>query len=384
MPRQKKQILKQRKDGRYCCKYKGIQFMGATSDEALEARQQYIDGLKYGTHISQQYIGAYALPWLKRTKVGVSFHTYNSAAILLEKLLKHIGNKRFDEIVPSDIKTIYSIEFDGMSNEYIRKAAMLYRSLFDAALADGLCRFNPAREKSAKPHKGTIGGHRSITPQERQWINTLCTDHRAFPAVMAMLYEGLRPPEAKALDLSSVDLASGTLRVISFAHKSKHGRYEITAIGKTQKSTREIPLFAPFRDAVKGKTGPLVPAVHGTLTETAWRALWASYVSNMEAAINGMQKRWYGRTREHKAILASGGTLPPWVSFTVRPYDLRHSFCTACRDAGVELNTCVKWMGHSDAKMVLQIYDFVSPARQKSEAEKLETALFSMQNGMQF
>jgi integrase len=101
----------------------------------------------------------------------------------------------------------------------------------------------------------------------------------------------------------------------------------------------------------------------------------------MEAAINGCQKRWYGRTREHKAILEAGGVLPPWRSFTVVPYDLRHSFCTMCRDNGVELNTCIHWMGHTDAKMILKIYDEFSETRSNSEAKKLNQIYFQVQTG---
>ena len=65
------------------------------------------------------------------------------------------------------------------------------------------------------------------------------------------------------------------------------------------------------------------------------------------------------------------------------PYDLRHSFCVMCRDNGVELNTCIRWMGHADAKMVLRIYDEVSDARSAREAAKLENRLFGSQNGSQ-
>jgi integrase len=96
-----------------------------------------------------------------------------------------------------------------------------------------------------------------------------------------------------------------------------------------------------------------------------------------------MQKRWYGRTREHKAILAAGGKLPPWIPFTVTPYDLRHSFCTACRnlEPPVELHTVIVWMGHADATMILRIYDDVT-GREASEAERLKSA-FRSQNGSQ-
>jgi integrase len=116
----------------------------------------------------------------------------------------------------------------------------------------------------------------------------------------------------------------------------------------------------------------------------------------METAINGMHKRWYGKTKEHKRIQneakmlreagkeeeakAKEGEIPPWIEFTVVPYDLRHSFCTMCRDNGVELHTCIEWMGHADATMIMKIYDEVSDNRSKTEAERLKKTLFHGQN----
>jgi integrase len=93
----------------------------------------------------------------------------------------------------------------------------------------------------------------------------------------------------------------------------------------------------------------------------------------METAINGVDRRWYGRTREHKAIIAAGGSLPEWVSFTVTPYDLRHSFATMCRDQQppIELHTVIEWMGHSDATMLLRIYDSIDN-RTETEAARLK------------
>ena len=61
--------------------------------------------------------------------------------------------------------------------------------------------------------------------------------------------------------------------------------------------------------------------------------------------------------------------------------DLRHSFCCMCRDNGVEMNTCIRWMGHKDAKMILRIYDEASDARSAKEAEKLKKTLFRSANG---
>jgi len=400
MPRQKKQHLKKRKDGRYACRYKDLWFYGNSEDEALDARDEYKRQEAQGiSHTPYQTLTEYAKRWLPIAKPNVRNSTYNESAALMEKLLQECGCKAVRDVLPSDIKAVYSKQFNGLSDSYIRSAKQLYTALFDAAVSDGLIARNPAKEKSAQPHRGTKGGHRAITPQERKWIDTLCLDHRCRPAVMAMLYEGLRPPEAKAFDIDK-SIEGEMIHLVEFAHKGERGIYTITDEGKTKKARRDIPMFSPFAEAIKGKSGRLVYTQRGgELTETAWRVLWLSYVHQMEKAINGMEKRWYRRTKTHKKILAEAAALrkegkteeaknkekeiPPWVPFTVRPYDLRHSFCTFCRDAGVEINTCIKWMGHTDASMILKIYDEVSEDRSKREAEKLEKALFRSQNGSQ-
>ena len=403
MPRQKKQHLKQRKDGRYACRYKNQWFYGQTEEEALALRDDYRRAESLGTPAKTigPCVGEYAMQWLPRAKVGISEQTYAEAAGLLEKLTMRIGSMYFPDVKPSNIKDIYSSSFDGYSESYIRSAKQLYIGLFEAAVADGYIARNPAQEKAAQPHKGTRGGHRAITDQEREWINTLCLDHRCRPAVMAMLYEGLRPPEAKALNIDkAIDWEKKTVKVIDFVHKSGASHYKITEQGKTKKSVRTIPLFSPFAESIKGKSGLLVQTVQGgELTPTAWRREWESYVHQMEREINGMQKRWYKRTKAHKKILAEAAKLrkggkieeakakeaeiPPWVSFTVKPYCLRHSFAKLCRDNGVEINVCIKWMGHTDANMILKIYDEVDEERSKKEAEKLEKALIRSQNGSQ-
>jgi integrase len=102
----------------------------------------------------------------------------------------------------------------------------------------------------------------------------------------------------------------------------------------------------------------------------------------METAINGIDKRWYG-VRKDQAKLKEEGKLPDWIEFDIVPYSLRKSFCVMCRDAGVELNTCRKWMGHADSKMILQVYDSVSEDRSDQERKKVENRLIGVQNGVQ-
>lgn len=384
MPRQKKQHLKRRKDGRFRLIYEGQTFystVGGEEQECFDQRDAYIRAKKYGKPAAKQRVAEFAIRWMPIAYPNITDTTYNGLAIHMDKLLKHIGQEWMDEVTPMQIKAIYSEEYKGLSKSYISAAAQLYRAMFDAAVSEEICKKNPAREKAAAPHKGTEGSHRAITRQEREWIENLCTGHRAHAAVMAMLYAGLRPPEAKALNIDkAVDFTNKTITLTEFAHMNGPYAYKITDEGKTPKAKREIPLFTPLYNALEGKHGLLVTNADGKrVNKQAWISLWASYKSSMETAINGISWRWYGRTKE-QIKLKEEGKLPEWIPFTVVPYDLRHSFCTMCRDNGVELNTCVKWMGHKDARMVLKIYDEVSSDRSKNEAEKMEKALNQGQN----
>ena len=374
MGRPKKQHLKQRTDGRYTCRYKSMFFYGRTEEEAIEARDEYKKQEAFGQVISRKQLVNFARKWLPVAKANVAESTYAQYATLVEKLVRHLGEKEMNAITPLDIKEVYNSEFQNMSESYISEAKDLYAALFDSAIAEKICRQNPVRHSSAKPHHGTYKGHRAITPQEREWIETLCTDHRIHPFVITMLYSGLRPQEAKALDIdSAVDFKKEEIYVRQSVHIVDANHYEITDKVKTIKSARTVPLFPPVKKVLKGRHGYLITNADGSaLTLSGWDRLWSSYVSSMERAINGCSKRWYGRRKEDK----DKEELPQWISFKVRPYDLRHSFVSWGRDNGVELHTMVEWCGHSDAKMIMKIYDEVSESRSKAEAAKLTRKAF--------
>ncbi len=382
MPRAKKEHLKRRPDGRFRCKYDGHEFYGYTEEEAFAARDAYkkakADGLTLRPSLT---LAEYARAWLPIARPTVSEGTYRGLSSHLEHLLSHVGSLPICDVRPIHIKEVYSLDYAGLSQSYINGAKQLYVALFDSLVENGLLRTNPARAKDAQPHHGTVGGHRAITPEERYWIEHYCTDHRAHAAVMAMLYAGIRPQEMKALNIDrAVDFENDQIVLSEFAHMDGMYSYKITSAGKTDNAKRSIPLLAPLRAALEGKHGPIITNADGSpINVQGWKCVWNSYVFHMEKAINGCEKRWYGRTKEHKRILESGGKLPEWVEFTVKPYDLRHSFCAMCRDANppVELNTCIRWMGHADSKMILKIYDSVSDVRSRREAMRLNSALLA-------
>lgn len=382
MPRGRRPHLKQRKDGRYCKVYKGQQIMGNSEDEAYDKFDEIVRLESEGMR-RPVTVGEFAQSWLPIAFPAVRDSTYRGLATHMQKLVDVLGMEKLSRVVPSMIKRVYAEKYLGMSNSYIKSGRQLFCSLFDAAVADGYCRSNPARDRTASPAKGKPVKEVRFTAQHRKWIETLCTDHRCHPIVMTMLYAGLRPQEAKALDISEdVDFENDIIYVRQTAHVEGQ-KYAISATMKTGWSERQVPLFKPLKQALKGKQGHLITTAHGKgITIQTWKVAWNSYKHSMETAINGMDRRWYGRTKEHKKILAEDKPLPAWIEFDITPYTLRKAFCRWCRDNHVELNTCIRWMGHKDATMILKVYDEASDDRSAAEAERLNS-LFDMQNDMQ-
>ena len=252
MPREKKQRLKQRKDGRYCCKYHGIQFMAASSDEALALRDEYKEREKAGLlrEANGPTVGEYALKWLPLHKAGVSNKCYNDYAKQLEALLPVIGNKRLSEVTVDDAAQIWH-HYQGYSASTIHRAKMLFIALFETAIENDLCRKNPFKAKHAQPPKASSGTHRVLTEEEKALI--LSTPHRMQLPAVIMLYAGLRRGEILALEWTDIDFSANIIHVnksIRF-----NGNRPLLVRPKTSAGTRLVPILSVLRPFLENAQG---------------------------------------------------------------------------------------------------------------------------------
>lgn len=366
MPRQ---TLRQRPDGRYRCKYKGMEFYGATQSEALAAREAYKrkEMLGLSKAASSKTVMEYTLEWLPAYRAQSSRAAYNQYATILDGFCSAVGGDcLMSQISKMDITNYYN-SIATKSHSYIGKAKSLIRSMFADAVDDGVILASPAR--AVKPPQGTSGTHRPLEPWERSLVHEM-VDHRFGVCAMLMLYGGLRRGEMLAFDIDrDVDFEHGRIYVreaISFSNDIRGER----KAPKTRAGVRSFPLFSPLREALMGKHGPAFKTANGKITLSAFERAWESYIYKMEERINGCPKCWYGRTKEHKAMLARGEKLPEWKHVTIRTHDFRHSFCTMCCDAHVPIEVLMQWMGHADEKMIRRIYDHVTDTRQLEAEQK--------------
>ena len=95
------------------------------------------------------------------------------------------------------------------------------------------------------------------------------------------------------------------------------------------------------------------------------------FISFLETKVNGCNKRWYGKTKEHKALLEEGKRLSPWRDVKIRCHDFRVIFCTMCYDAEAPVKTPQVWMSHSDPTVLLKFYAKLTEAKEQYDVTKL-------------
>jgi len=366
MPRAK---LKLRADGRYRAKADGQYFYGGTQSEAFAKRDAYLkakaDGLR--SDAAGITVDAYAAKWLPIAKAGVDDDTYNDYARMLNTFACAFVGVPLAKVLPTDVSAVF-VGLSGKSKSYIRKYVQLVRGMFSSAVDDGAILRSPLTKSVTIPD-GTAGSHRALSPWEQQLIIRSVGHHDFAPAAMLMMFAGLRRGEMLALDVSrDVDFDLGVIHV-SQAVKFYANQPTLTD-PKTDAGVRDIPLFAPLRAVLQPILGLVLTGESGShMSEIGVRKKFESYLVTLERLANGgRHKRWYGCTKEDKALIASGGTLPPWRTVRIQMHDFRHTFATLLWESGVDVKTAMKWMGHADEEMLLKIYAHLTSKRENASA----------------
>lgn len=118
----------------------------------------------------------------------------------LNKFCAFLGPRRVDRITPSDCREFLATNYPDVSVYTLGRIRTVFVGLFDAAVADGYIRSNPFRSPQSRISSRSAESHRQITPAERTAIEQ-ATHVKHYLVAMLMLYAGLRPGEAYAIDI---------------------------------------------------------------------------------------------------------------------------------------------------------------------------------------
>lgn len=185
---------------------------------------------------------------------------------------------------------------------------------------------------------------RSITPEERECLLHVLSEHRGKLFCYLMLYAGLRPGEVAALTWNDIDFPKRLLHV----NKALKSDGIIRPEPKTKAGNRTIPLqdalYDALQDAYPSRTSEYIcmSTTGNHHTKTTIRGLWVNICRMMNI--------------EMGAEVYRNQIVKPVLSDDFVLYDLRHTFCTDLQSAGISINVARELMGHEDISITSKIY----------------------------
>ena len=339
---------------------KRYQVYGKTEAEAIEKLAELKASLKRGEKTISE-----------RTTVDRWFHewieVYKKSSGITEKSLAMYGEKYRNYIKPEigsmklkDVKEIHLQKImngqAGRSYSHCAKLRMVMQELFSKARKSRLITYDPAED--IKLPSTSRGGNRSITDQERSHILAVADTHRAGLWILTMLYAGLRPGEAAALQWKDIDFDRNEIHIYK-AIESGSGAIKGP---KTAAGVRDIPIHGELRrklEAAKGEPFDYVfTMTNGNpMTSDGMQRTWRSFRRALDLEMGA-------KTYRNKIIQSV-------VAKDLTVYCLRHTFCTDLQRAGVPINVAKELMGHSNISVTANIYTHRDSDTLHANIEKL-------------
>lgn len=276
----------------------------------------------------------WAHKWLETYKKGtVKEYTYNfTYKSNVEKyLIPFFGKALLTDIRQIDVQRYFNevrtVDGEPLAKSTLDKQKIILKGMFDAAIDNDLCYKNPV--KGIKYQQiSEAAERRTYSREEAAKVEQYAKSCRQY-GVVIMLETGIRRSELVGLRWEDVDLEQKLIHIQRAVTQSK-GKILIGS-PKSASSDRWIPIssaFAAWMETMP-RTGAYV--LGGDKPRTPY-----GYAS--------MHSRFMGRTSEKLGVPA------------LSPHELRHTYGTLLREAGVDIYTIQRVMGHSDISVTSAVY----------------------------
>ena len=224
------------------------------------------------------------------------------------------------------IPTVTRLDGTGsaLSGASLRKVGIVFHALLDQAVELGVITKNPMRSSDI-PRQGK-SDRRYLTVAEIDRLVQAAPTEAAALMISVLVQTGLRPGEAKGLQVRDLDVLRGRLMI----------RRDVDALGNPDETKtrthRDVPvggdLLLDLEDIADGHapTDWLLTDEYGHVwTTTRWRAVWKTTCTS--AGLTG-----------------------------VTTYELRHTAASLAIAAGADVKTVQRMLGHASAAMTLDTY----------------------------
>lgn len=367
-----KSKFKKRSDGRYATtitvgrKPDGSPdkiFLSAKTEKELE--KKILEArlkIKTGELVknSDTLLKKYIEDWITTYKASAGINTramYSN--ILNHYIIPTLGDLPLDKIRRSDVQgLINSHQEHPRTCEQIK---MTMVQVLNSAVDDRLLIENVAKKVTLP--KRQKSERRALTDLEKEAIKTADFSPRERAFVFLLFYFGLRRGEALALTKADIDLKRNILTV-NKAVVFDVNQPVVKQGAKSDAGNRSIPIPASVQDFLRGflktvDTFYIFPGKSSeTLSKTQYVRMWNHIIDKMNDAVTSENEKAIG-SRPISALTA---------------HIFRHNYCTMLYYSGVSQKKAVELMGHSDLKMIMEVYAHLDDKKEAVQ-EKLDNAI---------
>ena len=202
---------------RKTARYNGKKYeaTGKTELEALTKLAEKLAAVKRGEELisGSMTVDAWYVQWKATYKYPKGL-TSKSLGMYDEKYNKYIkpviGRLRLQDVRDTHLQGILNKQA-GMSLSHVEKVRRVLREMFSRARKSRLIPYDPSEDLELPAV--TEGKHRSITEEERKLILEVAEYHPSGLWILTLLYTGMRPGEAAALNWRDVDFKNNMIHI---------------------------------------------------------------------------------------------------------------------------------------------------------------------------
>ncbi|QLL24211.1 site-specific integrase [Actinobacteria bacterium IMCC26103] len=310
------------------------------------------------TESTNLLFGDYMINWLTKKHVkNITHTTYRRyESLTMRHILPALGHIKIREVTKNHINAfIENMDEQGQSPRSCQQARALLSAAFKRALQDDLVSANPvARSRGVKVDSPQI---HPLSREEVMQLLRLTVDVYLQARVRIAVLFGLRQGEALGLQWKDVDLERGQLFIWQQLQKV-NGEYVWVKL-KSKFSVRTLDLDPMTINSLRAHKS----------AQNAQRLALGELWQDNDLVFPGSKGRPMNShtdfTHWQKALAAAG--LP-----IKRLHDARHTAATLLYDAGMDIETIRRFMGHASVLLTSRTYVHHSSRQMKGIAEAIE------------
>lgn len=342
-----------------------IRYASGRTVKELEAnKQELIRSYVGGREVQRDVLASrYIMDWYKmHKKPRISPSTdQNYQSAINCYILPAIGDKRMAAVTGMDLQALMN-SLAGKGKTLITDVRSVIRNAFKLATAEGVI----DRDVSAavEAPKAQHQSRRALTSAEEACVIKVAATHPHGLMLAILYYTGMRRGEMLGLRWNDIDFSEHVI------HIRRDIDYVTNAEGdvKSKYSIRDVPMPEPLERALRSSpVKGLSYVIQGARTgEHLPQPTYVRYWKALMAAVYQADK-----SIESKDLNAGVDGAPELIGSVLTAHYLRHNYASVLYNAGVDVLTAQKYLGHADPATTLRIYTHLAKEREKADYEKV-------------